>query len=67
MHIPAAVPDRCLGVDFDFALLPAVPMFDLGFRLFVLGSSSACCEEGRREPFTHGRPYCPAFRPGAGS
>jgi hypothetical protein len=31
-HITAAVPDGSLGVDFDFALLPAVPMIDLDLR-----------------------------------
>src|SRR5215813_508481 len=31
-HIPAAVPDGGLGVDFHFALLPAVPMIDLKLR-----------------------------------
>src|SRR5215510_3115826 len=28
-HIPAAIPDGGLAVDFDYALLPAVPMIDL--------------------------------------
>src|SRR5262245_3305099 len=31
-HIPATVPDRRLGVDFDYALLPAVPMINLDLR-----------------------------------
>src|SRR5215470_1765924 len=31
-HISAAVPDRRVSVDFDLALLPAVPMIDLGLR-----------------------------------
>jgi hypothetical protein len=31
-HIPAAVPDGGLGIDFDFALLSAVPMIDLDLR-----------------------------------
>src|SRR5262249_55325223 len=31
-HFPAAVPDGGLGIDFDFALLPAVPMIDLDLR-----------------------------------
>src|SRR5215510_12894621 len=31
-YIPAAVPDGSLGVDFDLALLPAVPMIDLDLR-----------------------------------
>ena len=31
-HIPAAIPDCGLGIDFDLALLPAVPMIDLDLR-----------------------------------
>src|SRR5262245_4081972 len=31
-QVSAAIPDRRLGVDFDFALLPAVPMIDLNLR-----------------------------------
>src|SRR5215475_96888 len=31
-HTPATVPDGGLGIDFDFALLPAVPMIDLDLR-----------------------------------
>src|SRR5215475_6004131 len=31
-HIPAAIPDGGLGIDFDYALLPAVPMIDLYLR-----------------------------------
>src|SRR5215475_3924841 len=31
-HIPTAIPDCGLGIDFDFALLPAVPMIDLDLR-----------------------------------
>src|SRR5215470_8079232 len=35
-HVSAAIPDCRLGVDFDFALLPAVPMIDLDLRPFRL-------------------------------
>jgi hypothetical protein len=33
-HIPPTVPGSDLGVDFDYALLPAVPMIDLDLRSF---------------------------------
>jgi hypothetical protein len=31
-HIPSTLPDGGLGVDFDFALLPPVPVFNLNLR-----------------------------------
>jgi hypothetical protein len=65
---PAATPDRRLGVDLNFALLPAVPMLELDLRPLRWGDCRALVAgKDGAATLTRGRPVCPALRAGAGT